>query len=103
MEEKTAAGAIVDCLRAEGIKKVFGLPGSQVLPLIDEVSVYRPVTKWSYMITHAEEVTSIIKKGLPHSPIQKGRAGPSQHPIRDCPARKDLLRSFYPPKLSRDL
>lgn len=156
LKRKTASTAIVECLRAEGIRRVFGLPGSQILPLIDdiyqadgiefittrhehgasyaaygyaaatggpgacistlgpgatnllsgiaaaykaalpviaftgkggfkvlqkdgfqeidEVSLYRPITKWSYMITNAEEVPSIIQKAFRIA--LSGRPGP---------------------------
>src|SRR3989339_1250697 len=33
----TGAKIIVECLKKEGVKVVFGIPGGQVLPLFDEL------------------------------------------------------------------
>jgi len=156
MKKITVAAALIDCLRQEGIGTVFGLPGSQILSLIDEiyrshdmefittrheqgasfgafgyaaarrapgvclstlgpgatnlltgvaaafkgsvpvialtakgalhlhqkdafqeineVDIFRPVTKWSYMLTHADEAPSIMRKAF--RVTLSGRPGP---------------------------
>ena len=183
MTKVTTAEAIIDCLRQEGIDRVFGLPGSQILSLIDEiyrshdmefittrheqgasfgaygyaaarrapgvcfstlgpgatnlltgvaaaykgsvpviaftakgalhlhqkdgfqeineVDIFRPVTKWSYMLTHAEEAPSIIRKAF--RVALSGRPGPVHISLPSNLLSKEIDYSPVKPEQYRGL
>ena len=48
----TAAQALVDCLRREGIDHVFGIPGTMNLPILD---VLRGTTGIRFIFTRHEQ------------------------------------------------
>ena len=58
------ADAFLACLRAEGIKYIFGNPGTTEIPLLDALSVTRDIT---YMVTLHESVAVGMADGYARS------------------------------------
>ena len=56
----TAAQAIVDCLRREGIEHVFGIPGTMNLPLLD---VLRATPEIRFILTRHEQGAAFMAYG----------------------------------------
>jgi len=56
----TAAQAVVDCLRREGIQHVFGIPGTMNLPLLD---VLRTTPEIRFILTRHEQGAAFMAYG----------------------------------------
>jgi acetolactate synthase I/II/III large subunit len=56
----TAAQAVVDCLRREGIQHVFGIPGTMNLPLLD---VLRTTPEIRFVLTRHEQGAAFMAYG----------------------------------------
>jgi thiamine pyrophosphate-dependent acetolactate synthase large subunit-like protein len=56
----TGAQAVVDCLRREGIDHVFGIPGTQNLPLLD---VLRATPQIRFLLTRHEQGAAFMAYG----------------------------------------
>ena len=56
----TGAQAVVDCLRREGIDHVFGIPGTQNLPLLD---VLRATPEIRFLLTRHEQGAAFMAYG----------------------------------------
>src|SRR5580765_4019442 len=57
----TAAQAIVDCLRREGIDHVFGIPGTMNLPILD---VLRSTPEIRFVLTRHEQGAAFMAYGF---------------------------------------
>jgi thiamine pyrophosphate-dependent acetolactate synthase large subunit-like protein len=57
----TGARALVDCLRREGIDHVFGIPGTQNLPLIDAL---RETPEIRFILTRHEQAAAFMACGF---------------------------------------
>src|SRR6267142_3921502 len=60
----TAAQAIVDCLRREGIDHVFGIPGTMNLPILD---VLRVTPEIRFVLTRHEQGAAFMAYGFARS------------------------------------
>jgi acetolactate synthase I/II/III large subunit len=60
----TAAQAVVDCLKREGIDHVFGIPGTQNLPLLD---VLRATPEIRFVLTRHEQGAAFMAYGYARS------------------------------------
>src|SRR3954468_20264388 len=56
----TGAQAVVDCLRREGIDHVFGIPGTQNLPILD---VLRATPEIRFLLTRHEQGAAFMAYG----------------------------------------
>jgi thiamine pyrophosphate-dependent acetolactate synthase large subunit-like protein len=56
----TGAQAVVDCLRREGVEHVFGIPGTQNLPILD---VLRETPQIRFILTRHEQGASFMAYG----------------------------------------
>src|SRR3982751_2800970 len=56
----TGAQAVVDCLRREGIDHVFGIPGTQNLPILD---VLRATSEIRFLLTRHEQGAAFMAYG----------------------------------------
>ena len=56
----TGAQAVVDCLRREGIDHVFGIPGTQNLPILD---VLRATPEIRFVLTRHEQGAAFMAYG----------------------------------------
>src|SRR5216684_6701129 len=57
----TAAQALVDCLRREGIDHVFGIPGTMNLPILD---VLRATPEIRFILTRHEQGAAFMAYGF---------------------------------------
>src|SRR5206468_4003211 len=57
----TAAQAVVDCLRREGIDHVFGIPGTMNLPILD---VLRSTPEIRFVLTRHEQGAAFMAYGF---------------------------------------
>src|SRR4051812_37899119 len=60
----TAAQALVDCLRREGVDHVFGIPGTMNLPILD---VLRATPQIRFVLTRHEQGAAFMAYGFARS------------------------------------
>src|SRR2546421_7221402 len=60
----TGAQAVVDCLRGEGMDKVFGTPGTMTLPILD---VLRATPEIRFVLTRHEQGAAFMAYGFARS------------------------------------
>ena len=61
MSERTGADLVVECLAAEGVTHVFGLPGTTIMDLIDALARHDGVR---YLSTRHEQVAGFMADGF---------------------------------------
>ena len=76
----TAAQAIVDCLRREGIDHVFGIPGTMNLPILD---VLRATPEIRFVLTRHEQGAAFMAYGFARALNRPGDRDGDRRPGRD--------------------
>src|SRR5688572_31660915 len=65
----TGAQAVVDCLRRERVEHVFGIPGTQNLPILD---VLRETPEIRFILTRHEQGAAFMAYGYARAPNRPG-------------------------------
>lgn len=85
----TGARALVDCLLREGIDHIFGIPGTQNLPIID---VLRDTPRIRFILTRHEQGVAFMACGF-----ARASGGPAVVTATEGPGVTNLATASPPP------
>src|SRR5829696_5917827 len=98
MAKVTAARAIVDCLRREGVDTIFGIPGTQNLPFIDALRDARDEVR--FVLTRHEQGAAFMAYGYARAGLRPSVVTATEGPgITNLPTAIAAAYKGYVPLL----